>query len=135
VCYAGSVGPDQRNTLLGGARALLHLIDFDEPFGLSVVESMATGTPVIAFRRGAMAELIEDGVSGYLLDADDVSGAAAAVRSLSALDRTATRAHVERHFSAERMVDDYLDLYYRILGRDTREPAPAKAAHNPVVAA
>jgi glycosyltransferase involved in cell wall biosynthesis len=129
VCYVGSVGPDERNTLLGGAMALLHLINFDEPFGLSVIEAMATGTPVIAFRRGAMSELIQDGVSGYLLDAGDVSGAAAAVRHLSALDRGSTRAHVERHFSAERMVDDYVDLYQRILGGDTREPAPANAAH------
>jgi glycosyltransferase involved in cell wall biosynthesis len=63
IRYVGSVGPTERDALLGGARALLHLISFDEPFGLSVVESMACGTPVIAYRRGSMAELIRDGLS------------------------------------------------------------------------
>jgi glycosyltransferase involved in cell wall biosynthesis len=115
ISYVGSVGPDQRNALLGGARALLHLIGFDEPFGLSVIEAMATGTPVIAFRRGAMAELIEDGVSGYLLAPGDLSGATAAAGRTGKLDRRATRAHVERHFSAERMIDDYMHLYQRLV--------------------
>ena len=117
IRFVGSVGPAQRNTLLGGAKALLHLIAFEEPFGLSVVESMAAGTPVIAFRRGAMAELIEDGVSGLLVAAGDMAGAVAAVHQVSGLDRRATRAHAERHFSAERMVDDYLHLYHRVLAQ------------------
>src|SRR6266568_149026 len=74
IRFVGSVGAAQRNTLLGGAKALLHPIAFEEPFGLSVVESMATGTPVIAFRRGAMPELIDDGVSGLLVAAGDMAG-------------------------------------------------------------
>jgi glycosyltransferase involved in cell wall biosynthesis len=120
IVYVGSVGPAQRDELLGGAEALLHLIGFDEPFGLSTVEAMATGTPVIAFGRGSMPELIEDGVTGFLLAADNVDGAVAAVGRIRELDRRAVRAHVERHFSAERMVDDYVRLYQRILGQKPR---------------
>jgi glycosyltransferase involved in cell wall biosynthesis len=67
VVYIGSVGPDERNRLLGRACALLHPIQFDEPFGLSVIESMACGTPVIAFDRGSMPELIENGKNGFLV--------------------------------------------------------------------
>ena len=117
IRFVGSVGAAERNMLLGGAKALLHLIAFDEPFGLSVVESMATGTPVIAYRRGAMPELIDDGVSGLLVAADDLAGAVAAVHQVSGLDRRATRAHAERRFSAERMVDNYLALYHQILAQ------------------
>src|SRR5216684_1249088 len=105
IRYVGSVGPAERDTLLGGASALLHLIQFDEPFGLSVVEAMATGTPVIAFRRGSMPELIDDGVSGFLVAPGDTDGAVSAVDRVRQLDRLAVRAHVERHFTAERMVD------------------------------
>jgi glycosyltransferase involved in cell wall biosynthesis len=115
IRYVGSVDGRQRDSLLGGAAALLHLIQFDEPFGLSVVEAMATGTPVIAFRRGSMPELIEDGVSGLLIAPSDLDGAVAAVDRIGDLDRRAVRAHVELHFSAERMVDEYLQLYLRLL--------------------
>ena len=118
IRYIGSVGPAQRDALLGGATALLHLIQFDEPFGLSVVEAMATGTPVIAFGRGSMPELIEHGISGFLVAAGDCDSAVTAVGRIAELDRTQARAHVERHFSAKRMVDDYLRLYRRILGQD-----------------
>jgi len=124
IRYAGPVGPAERDTLLGGATALLHLIRFDEPFGLSVVEAMATGTPVIAFRRGSMPELIDDGVSGLLVAPGEVDGAAAAVGRVGALDRKAVRAHVEQHFSAERMIEDYLHLYRRLLGQDIQLKRP-----------
>jgi glycosyltransferase involved in cell wall biosynthesis len=116
IRYVGSVGPAQRDALLGGAKALLHLIRFDEPFGLSVVEAMATGTPVIAFRRGSMPELIEHGISGFLVAPDDIDATVNAVDHVVELDRRAARAHVERHFSAERMVDDYVRLYGKIVG-------------------
>src|SRR3977135_1427857 len=106
IRYVGSVDARQRDSLLGGAAALLHLIQFDEPFGLSVVEAMATGTPVIAFRRGSMPELIDDGVSGFLVSAGDTDAAVAAVERIGNLDRLAVRAHVERHFTAQRMVDE-----------------------------
>src|SRR5437764_4438872 len=122
IRYVGSVGPAERDALLGGATALLHLIQFDEPFGLSVVEAMATGTPVIAFSRGSMPELIADGSSGLLVAADDLGAAVAAVAQAQCLDRQAVRAHVERHFTAERMVDDYLRLYHRLLGHAIDDP-------------
>src|SRR6266851_6916611 len=117
IRYIGSVGPTERDSLLGGATALLHLIQFDEPFGLSVVEAMATGTPVIAFRRGSLPELIDDGICGFVITAGDSDAATAAVGRIGELDRKAVRAHVERHFTAERMVDDYLHLYQRLLGQ------------------
>jgi len=113
VRYLGPVGPDVRGDLLGGARALLHLVNFDEPFGFSVVEAMACGTPVIASARGSMPEIVRDGESGFLVGG--VDEAAAAVRSVQDLDRAAVRASVEQRFNATRMVDDYLALYRRIL--------------------
>jgi glycosyltransferase involved in cell wall biosynthesis len=115
IRFVGSVGPTERDALLGGARGLLHLINFDEPFGLSVVEALATGTPTIAFRRGSMPELIEPDRSGFLID--DLDAAERAVADLTVLDRRVCRAEAERRFSAERMVDEYLALYGRLLGR------------------
>jgi glycosyltransferase involved in cell wall biosynthesis len=114
VQYVGSIGPTRRDELLGGALALLHPIRFEEPFGLSVVESMACGTPVIAFPRGSMPELIRDGETGALVET--VEQAAAAVARLGNVDRLACRRWVEKRFSAARMVDDYLGVYERILG-------------------
>jgi glycosyltransferase involved in cell wall biosynthesis len=114
VRYVGSVGPTERDALLGGALALLHLIQFDEPFGLSVVEAMACGTPVIAYRRGSMAELIDDGVTGFLVD--DFAGALAAIGRIGEIDRAACRAAVAARFTVDRMADRYLALYRSILG-------------------
>ncbi|MBN1379474.1 MAG: glycosyltransferase family 4 protein [Gammaproteobacteria bacterium] len=115
--FIGSVGPEQRDVLLGGARALLHPIFFNEPFGLSVIESMACGTPVIAFNRGSMPELIEHGRNGFLVD--DVAQAVAAVGQLSELQRADCRQHVEQFFSVDRMVDDYLKLYRQVIDKTT----------------
>jgi glycosyltransferase involved in cell wall biosynthesis len=111
--YHGAVGGEQRIRALGQARALLHLINFDEPFGLSVVEAMACGTPVIAMNRGSMPELIEEGVNGFLVDSLDE--AVAAVERCGGLDRTRVRESVARRFSVDRMADAYLALYRRIL--------------------
>jgi glycosyltransferase involved in cell wall biosynthesis len=113
VSFVGSVGPDRRGDLLGGARALLHLVNFDEPFGFSVVEAMACGTPVVARRRGSMAEIVRDGENGFLVDT--LSEAVAAVQASAGFDRVAVRASVEQRFDANRMVDDYLALYRRIV--------------------
>ncbi|PST83850.1 glycosyl transferase [Pedobacter yulinensis] len=113
IRYVGSAGPEKRNTLLGSAACLLHPISFDEPFGLSVAESMCCGTPVIAFNRGSMPELIEDGKTGFLVH--DVDGAAEAVKALSNLDRMACRTRAIACFSTEKMVADYMELYNRIL--------------------
>ncbi len=113
VRYIGPVGPEARNALLGGARALLHLIDFEEPFGFSVVEAMACGTPVIAHARGSMPEIVREGVGGYLVRS--VDEAVAAVRACGDLDRPTVRASVERRFDVERMVDEYLEVYRRVV--------------------
>ena len=114
ITYLGPIGPDRRAEVLGGAAALLHLINFDEPFGLSVIEAMACGTPVIAPPRGSMPELIEHGVNGYLVGSPDE--AARAVDLCSDIDRRVVRASVEQRFSAERMVDDYIRVYQKVLG-------------------
>ena len=112
VRYIGPVGPDSRGRVLGGALALLHLVNFDEPFGFSVVEAMACGTPVIANARGSMLEIVRPGENGYLVSSLDE--AVAAVGSAAALDHEAVRASVVQRFDVGRMVDDYLDLYRRV---------------------
>jgi glycosyltransferase involved in cell wall biosynthesis len=113
VSYIGPVGPDRRGEVLGGARALLHLVDFDEPFGFSVVEAMACGTPVIAHPRGSMTEIVRHGESGFLVTSADE--AVTAVGLAAGLDANVVRASVGRRFDAERMVDDYLRLYRTIV--------------------
>lgn len=113
VSYVGPVGPADRQRLLGGARALLHLIEFDEPFGLSVVEAMACGTPVIAHPRGSMREIIQPGVNGLLVGTREE--AVWAVADVGKLDRGLVRDSVLDHFDVERMVDDYLGLYRQVL--------------------
>ena len=113
VRFIGAVGPERKNALLGGARALLHLVDFDEPFGFSVVEAMAAGTPVIANRRGSMPEIVRDEESGFLVDSIDA--AAMAVQRVAELSPARVRASVEERFHANRMVDDYLSVYERVL--------------------
>ena len=114
VVYRGVVAGEERVRALGSAAALLHLIAFAEPFGLSVVEAMACGTPVIAHPLGSMAEIVQGGVNGFLVDT--VDQAVAAVGRLDAIDRAGCRRTVAERFTVERMVDDYLALYARILG-------------------
>jgi glycosyltransferase involved in cell wall biosynthesis len=115
VTYVGPVGVDARAELLGRARALLHLISFDEPFGFSVVEAMACGTPVVAHPRGSMPEVIEDGVGGFLVGSIDE--AVEAVARCAAVHGAAVRASVEDRFGVDRMVDAYVAVYDRVLGR------------------
>lgn len=114
IRFLGMVGGQARVETLGRAKALLHLIGFDEPFGLSVVEAMACGTPVIAYRRGSMPELIEHGVTGFLVDSFDE--AVAAVARVGEIDRRRCREAVVARFSVDRMADDYVALYRKILG-------------------
>jgi glycosyltransferase involved in cell wall biosynthesis len=100
--------------LLGGAYALLHLINFDEPFGLSMVEAMACGTPVIATRRGSVPEVVSDGLTGFVVSrAED---ALAVLPSVRELKRPLIRGYVAENFSSERMVDGYIRVYERTLG-------------------
>lgn len=113
VRYAGSVGPDERNRLLAGALALVHLVNFEEPFGLSMVEAMACGTPVIATPRGSVPEVVCDGTTGIV-----VAGAARAagrIDEVRRLSRRRVRDEAVRRFDVERMVDDYIAVYRRIL--------------------
>ncbi len=112
VRYIGPVGPEGKGELLGGARAMLHLINFDEPFGLSVIEAMACGTPVIAFNRGSMSELIADRQTGFLVD--DLDRARIALSRLDTIDRRACRRLVEENFTTDLMVDRYIKVYQQV---------------------
>ena len=114
VSFHGVVGGAERLRALGQARALLHLINFDEPFGLSVIEAMACGTPVIASRRGSMPEIIDDGVTGFLVDTP--AAAVRAIERIDEIDRAAVRRAVAERFTIDRMADAYLALYRQILG-------------------
>ena len=117
VEYLGPAGPEVRQTLLAGASALVHLVNFAEPFGLSVVEAMACGTPVIARPRGSMPEIIREGINGFLVR--DPAEEQRAVERADTLDRRQVRESVQTRFGVERMVDEYLALYRRIVS-----PAP-----------
>lgn len=114
VVYRGALGGQARTKALGSARALLHLINFDEPFGLSVVEALACGTPVIASRRGSMPELIDHGVTGFLVDS--VDEAVDAIGRIGEIDRAACRAAVSARFTVDHMADRYVELYQSLLG-------------------
>jgi len=109
VEYVGEIGERDKAEFLGGACALLFPIAWPEPFGLVMIEAMACGTPVIAYRCGSVREVIEDGVSGFIVD--DVAGAVAALDRLDGLDRGLVRARFERRFTAERMARDYVAAY------------------------
>ncbi len=111
VRFVGAVSREHKAETLGGARALLHLINFDEPFGFSVVEAMACGTPVVATDRGSMRELILDGVNGVLVELGDKVDLAR-----DRFEPSVVRASVAERFNGERMVDAYLTLYERIVG-------------------
>lgn len=113
VEYIGFVGPEKRQEILRGALALLHLIHFDEPFGLSVVESMACGTPVIAYGRGSMSEIIRDADTGFIVS--DVEAAVQAVSKINSLHRRSCREEVEKRFTCKRMAHEYVEVYHQIL--------------------
>jgi glycosyltransferase involved in cell wall biosynthesis len=117
VEYLGEVTPQERNQLMGEALALLNPIGWPEPFGLVMVEAMACGTPVIAYRNGAAPEVVKDGRTGFLCEG--WQDAAKALAEVHRLDRAACRAEVEGYFSAERMASDYEALYLRVLAGRT----------------
>jgi glycosyltransferase involved in cell wall biosynthesis len=115
IVYVGHAGPEKRQELLGKAAALLHPINFNEPFGMSVAEAMLCGTPVIAFNKGSMPELIKDQETGFLVNT--VNEAAEAVSNITSINRQKCRDWAKANFSSEKMVDDYYRLYQQILGQ------------------
>lgn len=129
VKYAGSPSEEEKVVLYSKAKALIFPTYVEEQFGLVMVESMACGTPVIAYNRGAVSEVIEDGVTGFIIDPDNedrpgkgswvikkkgVEGIVEASKRIGEIDRFACRAHVENNFTKDRMTDDYIDLYKRL---------------------
>jgi hypothetical protein len=123
VEFLGEIGESDKARFLGGAAALLLPIDWPEPFGLVMIEAMACGTPVIAYRRGWVPETIEENVSGFLVDTIDE--AVAAVRRVANLGRAEVRGEFEHRFTAERMARDYVGIYRRLLSARTQ---PAQVA-------
>lgn len=116
VDYVGEIDEPEKAAFLGGARALLFPIDWPEPFGLVMIEAMACGTPVIAWHNGSVPEVIDPGVTGYIVDT--VEAAANAVGRAGRLDRRRVRARFDARFSAARMADDYRQVYQALVGSD-----------------
>jgi glycosyltransferase involved in cell wall biosynthesis len=123
--FVGEVGGTQKQELLGGAEALVNPIRWNEPFGLVMIESLACGTPVIAFPEGAAPEIVHDGRTGFLCD--DTAQMADAIARVEQLDRRECRASVEGYFSAERMVRDHLALYERVIEAASSRDASSSA--------
>lgn len=126
VAFLGEIGEAEKNDFLGGARALLFPIEWPEPFGLAMIEAMACGTPVIAWRSGAIPEVVEDGVTGFIVDSID--DAVAAIERAGALDRARVRARFEERFTAERMANDYVSVYEYLCRTDPKEVRARAAA-------
>ena len=128
VEFIGEIGPDEKADFLGNASALLFPIDWAEPFGLVMIESMACATPVIAYRTGSVPEVITDGVSGFVVD--DLEGSVDAVNRLAELDRHAVRQSFEDRFTADRMARDYIALFEHLVavgGRSDPTALPVMA--------
>jgi len=116
--YIGEITDAEKSAFLSGAIALLDPIDWPEPFGLVMIEAMACGTPVIAFNRGSVPEVVDDGLTGFIVE--DEKGAIGAVDRLSRLSRKGIRKQFERRFTARRMAQEYLAVYRRLAERTTR---------------
>lgn len=125
VEFIGEIGDAQKSSFLSGALALIVPIDWPEPFGIVMIEAMACGTPVVAFNRGSVPEVIEDGVTGFVVE--DETGAVGAIRRLSQLSRPGIRKYFEERFVARRMATDYLDVYKELTKAVT--PIPRLAAN------
>jgi glycosyltransferase involved in cell wall biosynthesis len=113
VDYIGEIDDAEKQTFLGGAVALLFPIDWPEPFGLVMIEAMACGTPVVAYRGGSVDEVIDEGVTGFVCD--DIDSAVAAIGRCAALSRERCRARFEQRFSVTRMAADYVAAYRQLL--------------------
>jgi glycosyltransferase involved in cell wall biosynthesis len=126
VTYVGEADTDLKRELYGAASALLFPICWEEPFGLVMIEAMACGTPVIAFRRGSVPEVVEDGVTGFVVDGPDEL--VTAIRKVDQIDRSDCRRHVERDFDLPVMVDGYERVFRRLADRHTAQLSPAEAS-------
>jgi glycosyltransferase involved in cell wall biosynthesis len=115
VEFVGEIGEREKCDFLGRASALLFPIDWPEPFGLVMIEAMSCGTPCVAWRAGSVPEIINEGVSGFIVDSID--DAVAATHRAASLDRHAIRAEFQQRFSVERMTRDYLAIYRRVAER------------------
>ena len=115
IQYAGQVRYGLLKTYYGGAKALLVPILWEEPFGLTMIEAMACGTPVIAFRRGSVPEIVVDGVTGFIVDT--VEEMAEAMKKIDQIDRKACREHVEKNFTVEKMIEAYERVFLDIVGK------------------
>ena len=115
--FIGEVGYPEKNVFLGNAAGLLFPINWREPFGLVMIEAMACGTPVIAYPLGSVPEVMQDRVTGFIVP--DLEAAVKAVKRLGEIDRRKCRRHFEQHFNAERMAQDYLNIYQRLVRRES----------------
>jgi glycosyltransferase involved in cell wall biosynthesis len=115
VEFVGEIGEDDKDEFLGDAQALLFPIDWPEPFGLVMIEAMACGTPVIAYRNGSVPEVMEEGRTGFIVE--DLDDAVEAARRVPQLSRARCREIFEQRFTAARMARDYVDVYERLIGR------------------
>jgi glycosyltransferase involved in cell wall biosynthesis len=124
--FIGEIGDGEKSAFLGNAVALLFPIDWPEPFGLVLIEAMACGTPVIAWRCGSVAEIVEDGKTGFIVDSEDE--AVRAVGKLDKLDRRVVRRVFQERFTADVMARNYLRLYWRLCGAATADVSDHQAA-------
>ena len=120
VEYVGEINEEEKSTFLGNAAALVFPIDWEEPFGLVMIEAMACGTPVIAYPRGSVAEIVKDGVSGFVVR--DIDEAVHAVKAISSLSRQRCRNYFEERFAATRMAEDYVAIYEQMITDGKRPP-------------
>jgi glycosyltransferase involved in cell wall biosynthesis len=126
VDFIGEISDSQKSKFLSGAIALIVPIDWPEPFGLVMIEAMACGTPVIAYNRGAAPEIVEDGVTGFVVE--DETSAIAAVKNISMLSRNVIRKRFEERFTSTRMAQDYLKAYERVCAQSAAKPKPRLVA-------
>jgi glycosyltransferase involved in cell wall biosynthesis len=128
VEFIGEIGEREKTDFLGNARALLFPIDWPEPFGLVMIEAMACGTPVLAFRRGSVPEIIDDGITGRIVDT--IEEADVALLEIMNLDRREVRRRFEGRFSAARMAEDYLGIYRSLRAERADQPDARRAPMN-----
>jgi glycosyltransferase involved in cell wall biosynthesis len=120
VEFIGEINERQKPEFLGNARAMLFPIDWPEPFGIVMIESMACGTPVLAFRNGSVPEVIDDGISGFIVDSEEE--AVSVLQRTVNMDRRQVRRRFEERFSATRMAEDYVEIYNKLLTQEQRLP-------------